>query len=57
MNPRVMLVISIIAMACMLFFGARLFLAGKGIMYIIVPLGMIAFMLYGYINSTRNNNK
>ena len=36
MNPRIMILISVIALLCMFFFGVNLFLQGKGIMFLLI---------------------
>ena len=53
MNPRIMILISVIALLCMVFFGVNLFLQGKGIMFLLIPIAMAIFIFYGYFNSTR----
>ena len=53
MNPRSMILISVIALLCMFFFGVNLFLQGKGIMFLLIPIDMAIFIFYGYFNSTR----
>ena len=36
MNPRIMILVSVIALLCMFFFGVNLFLQGKGIMFLLI---------------------
>ena len=48
-----LILISVIALLCMLFFGVNLFLQGKGIMFLLIPIAMAIFIFYGYFNSTR----
>ena len=44
MNPRIMILISVIALLCMFFFGVNLFLQGKGIMFLLIPIAMAIFI-------------
>ena len=53
MNTRIMMRMSVIALLCMFFFGVNLFLQGKGIMFLLIPIAMAIFIFYGYFNSTR----
>lgn len=53
MNPRTMILISVAAVLCMFFFGVKLFMEGKGIMFLLIPIGMAVFIFYGYYNSTK----
>ncbi len=44
MNPRIMILISVIALLCMFFLGVNLFLQGKGIMFLLIPIAMAIFI-------------
>ncbi len=53
MNPRIMILVSAAAVLCMFFFGLKLFLAGRGIMFLLIPIALGAFIFYGYYSNTR----
>lgn len=53
MNPRIMILVSVAAVLCMFFFGFKLFMEGKGIMFLLIPIAMAIFIFYGYYNSTK----